>query len=114
MQTWRDFSRVFAELRPVLVIDGACSGADNAANEAARNMSIPTMRVAALWKEQGRKAGPMRNRRMLRFAQDIADEISAEVVLVAAPGGRGTADCIRAAESRLIRVVRTTEEKSND
>ena len=112
LETWQAFRRVFESLRPVIVIDGGCRGADESASDAARLMRIPTMRVPALWEEQGRKAGPMRNRRMIRFAEDIAGEIGAEVVLVAAPGGRGTADYIRAAESRLLRIVQTTEEKS--
>ena len=51
------------------------------------------------WKRYGNKsAGPIRNREMLtvRFGVDI---------LVAFPGGKGTADCVRQARELGIRVL---------
>lgn len=75
---------------------GGASGADRFAAQAAEYLGIPVTEYAADW-SQGRKAGPMRNRRML-------DDFKPTLVL-AFPGGRGTADCVRAARERGIRVV---------
>jgi hypothetical protein len=48
------------------------------------------------WKAHGRAAGPIRNQRMI-------DEHRPELV-VAAPGGRGTADMVRRARAAGIEV----------
>jgi hypothetical protein len=51
---------------------------------------VPIDVYVAQWKKHGRAAGPIRNQRML-------DEGKPDLV-VAFPGGRGTADMIRRAE----------------
>lgn len=78
---------------------GACpTGADHWAHLWSKTYALNTYRpFPADWKIEGRAAGPLRNVRML-------DEFRPDVVL-AFPGGRGTAHCVSAAKVRGIRVI---------
>ena len=49
------------------------------------------------WKQYGRGAGPIRNREMLQYSEPD--------IVVAFPGGAGTADMIRAARTAGYPVV---------
>lgn len=79
-----------------LLIHGACTdpwtgelmGADRWADEWAWKRGVPVARCYANW-SLGKKAGPIRNRKMLRDSRPM--------YLVAFPGGAGTKDCIKAA-----------------
>ena len=73
------------------VIAGAASGADHIAANWAKDRGIDLREFPADWKKFGKAAGPMRNRQMLNDGQP--DEV------VAFPGGRGTADMVRAARA---------------
>ena len=98
---YADRARVFAELnalRPTHIAHGAAGGADTLAHEFARHSRTTVTTYPADWASLGKRAGPLRNRRML-------DDFRPDAVL-AFPGGRGTADCIRAAVERGIRVIR--------
>jgi hypothetical protein len=79
------------------VIHGGAKGADSAAGEWAKSEGAKVTAYPANWRAHGKAAGPIRNRRML-------DEGKPDVV-VALPGGRGTADMIRQAEDRMIPVI---------
>lgn len=93
------------------LIHGACStGADAHAAEwckltngiAERRPGTGVLEAAwpADWKGEGRAAGPRRNGRMLRFAAEhLSGEDAHEVIVLAFPGGRGTADCVRQAKA---------------
>lgn len=76
---------------------GACSGADTIAAEWAKERGVDVMPYPADWPTHGRRAGPMRNGRMLR--EERPD------VVVAFPGGTGTADLVKQAKRFNIRVV---------
>jgi hypothetical protein len=78
------------------VIDGAAPGADALANEWARSKGIKTQRFRADWRLQGRKAGPLRNAQMLREGRPD--------LVIAFPGGDGTADMIRQARAAGVEV----------
>lgn len=80
------------------VISGMARGADAFAAEWAEEHEIPLHRFPADWDTHGKAAGPIRNQRML-------DEGKPDVV-VAFPGGRGTADMVRRAEAAGVKVVR--------
>lgn len=80
------------------IIHGGCRGADEGAAAWAAREGINTVSCPANWKKHGKAAGPIRNRKM------IVDH-KPDLVL-ALPGGKGTADMIRAAEEYGIRVVR--------
>lgn len=76
-----------------VLIHGAANGADTLAGEWAARHDIRVVACPAEWKRYGRGAGPVRNREMLALSPDL---------LVAFPGGRGTADMISAAEKKGI------------
>jgi len=115
-------------LAPAAVIIGGCpSGVDRWGAEVIRAYGAPVIEMPALWDVQGRRAGPLRNRRMLRHGRQLADELGLPLYVLAGPGGRGTDDCIRAArehgvdvrrfgfdEIELTIVRRDMEEKSKD
>ena len=81
-----------------IVIHGAALGADSSARYWATTREVEKIGFPAEWRKYGKAAGPMRNQRMI-------DEGKPDVV-VAFPGGRGTADMVRRAEAAGIPVIR--------
>ena len=73
-----------------VLVHGACRGADAICAEVARLYGAETEAHPADWKTHGRAAGPMRNREMLQSGVDM---------LIAFPGGRGTANAVATAQS---------------
>ncbi|WP_366523779.1 DUF2493 domain-containing protein [uncultured Roseobacter sp.] len=69
-----------------VVIEGDARGADRIAGFWARKNHIDNLKFKADWQGDGKRAGPIRNARMLREGRPDA--------AVAFPGGRGTADMI--------------------
>lgn len=86
-----------AHNRSVTIIEGGAKGVDALAREWARKMSCPLETYFADWDEHGKAAGPIRNQRMI-------DEGKPDLV-VAFPGGRGTADMVRRARAAGIEVI---------
>lgn len=80
-----------------LIIEGGALGADEWAALWADTRGVKRMRFAADWGAHGRAAGPRRNQRML-------DEGKPDLV-VAFPGGKGTADMVRRARKAGIPVL---------
>lgn len=80
-----------------LLIEGGASGADFMARKFAEWMKIPTQTFEADWKRHGKAAGPIRNQQML-------DEGKPDLV-VAFPGGRGTASMIGLAHMAGVKVL---------
>jgi hypothetical protein len=76
---------------PRLIIEGGASGADKMAQAWAQRMGVWFMIERPEWECHGKAAGPIRNQKML-------DKYSPAVV-VAFPGGTGTADMVRRAHS---------------
>jgi len=85
-------------LNPDVIIHGAASGADSCAGMFARHYAVECVEYPANWYKHGRAAGPIRNQQMI-------DEGKPDAVL-AAPGGRGTADMIRRAEAAGLPIHR--------
>jgi hypothetical protein len=79
-----------------LVINGAARGADSLAHRWAQDRYIEARSFPADWEKHGKAAGPIRNQKML-------DEGKPSLV-VAFPGGRGTADMIARARQAGIAV----------
>ena len=88
--------------RPITqIIHGDATGADNAAKRWAENNNVGQYMFPVSkqeWREIGRKAGPLRNQRML--------DLGKPDVVVAFPGNTGTADMVRRAEKAGVPVVR--------
>lgn len=81
-----------------LVMHGAATGADTIADKWARFERIAIRAYPANWKKHGKAAGPIRNQRMI-------DDGKPDLV-IAFPGGRGTADMINRAIAHGIEVIR--------
>jgi hypothetical protein len=77
---------------------GGATGTDSEAGLWAKLNRKPAQVFKARWKEEGKKAGPLRNQRML-------DQFQPDAV-VAFPGGRGTEDMVRRAIENGIRIIR--------
>lgn len=84
-----------ARMHISLVIEGGQSGADRLAKEWAISRGVHHAGVTALWKTYGNSAGPIRNRVMLTLGPHM---------VIAFPGGKGTADMVRAAKEAEIAV----------
>lgn len=90
--------RIDALRRVTMLIHGGARGADFMGGQWAEARYVPVRVYPADWRRDGRAAGPIRNRRML-------NEAKPDLVL-AFPGGAGTADMIRVASSAGVYVVR--------
>ena len=76
---------------------GNARGADTlAANWGDRQPGTSVHAVPAQWKKYGRSAGPKRNQAMLGQSPDL---------VVAFPGGRGTADMIKRSKAAGVEVL---------
>lgn len=97
---YADSATVYATLdaiKPTIIAQGDAAGADGLARAWANERGVPCVGYPADW-SRGRKAGPLRNAMMLRnFQPDL---------VVAFPGGTGTADCVRRAGRMHIPVQR--------
>ena len=77
------------------VIVGDAAGADYLVRRWCQALRIPHRVYEARWAEYGRAAGPLRNQQMVEAGPDL---------VVAFPGGAGTADMVRRAEAAGIPV----------
>lgn len=82
------------------LIEGDGRGADRLAGYWARRWRIDNLKFPAEWRKHGSAAGPIRNQRML-------DEGKPDLV-IAFPGGRGTADMVRRAKAAGVEVREVT------
>lgn len=101
---YRDHKRVGAVLNRLhdakgisLIIQGGARGADELAFGWARANGVEELQFDADWENHGSFAGPMRNKRMLVEGQPD--------LVIAFPGGRGTADMVRKARKAGVEVV---------
>lgn len=93
---WRALDLLHEDRGIDVLIEGDAPGADRIAGAWARRHDIENLKFRAKWKTFGRAAGPIRNQQML-------EEGRPELV-VAFPGGRGTADMVERAEGAGIEV----------
>lgn len=76
-------------------VDGTLLSADRWAAWWARDYGIELVTVPANWEKHGKAAGPIRNAEMLRYNPSL---------VIAFPGGRGTADMVTKAKRAGIEV----------
>lgn len=100
---YRNFDRVvqimdaaITRLNLSCVIHGNADGADKMAGFWAAARGLDVEPYPADW-SKGKSAGPARNALMLTKSPDM---------VIAFPGGRGTADMVRQAEKAGVRVIR--------
>lgn len=83
------------------IIQGGAKGADQMAVAWCLDRSVPYDNYPANWNRDGKSAGPIRNQRMITKGQPD--------LVLAFPGGRGTADMVRRAEAAGIPVQRPVQ-----
>lgn len=89
--------RLVSENGTRVVIHGGCRGADTLAEMAASRLGVPTQVEYPDWERYGKVAGHIRNTKMLtQYKPDL---------VVAFPGGSGTAHTVRTARSLNIEVM---------
>jgi hypothetical protein len=108
----RDYSnvvKVFTTLEILLyknsiitLVVGDSKGADSHATVWAQKKNIPCEIYRADWNYYGRSAGPIRNKKMLESGIDL---------LVAFPGGAGTANMTRLCEQHHVKILRVRDEE---
>ena len=91
-----------------LLLHGGARGADAAIGRAAQQLGWPALVMPAQWQLHGRAAGPIRNRELLEQAVARAEAhrspgYQASVLVVAFPGGAGTASLVREARRMASR-----------
>jgi hypothetical protein len=77
------------------LVHGDAKGADSLADDWARCSDLETDPFPADWEQHGKAAGPIRNRQMIASGIDL---------LLAFPGGKGTADMVAACKKAGIAV----------
>lgn len=78
------------------IVQGGAEGADGLAREWALSRCVPLTTYPADWRK-GKAAGPIRNTQML------TDENPS--LVIAFPGGKGTADMIAKAKAKGVKVI---------
>lgn len=89
-------ARLHAEHNFTVVVEGGANGVDAVANAWAQLHGIHIATVSALWPFHGKRAGPLRNIAMLLLQPKL---------VIAFPGGRGTAHMVALAKQNGIPVV---------
>lgn len=96
-QVSRELDRLHAERPITALMQGGATGADRLAKEwATTKPEIKRFMCTANWEAHGNAAGPIRNQRMLDWKPDL---------VVAFPGGRGTADMVARAKAAGVKVI---------
>ena len=85
-----------------LLVHGACKGTDLLCEAWAMKRGIPTVAYEPDWDRWGRSAGPRRNSEMLQSEKPD--------LVIAFPGGRGTADLVKRATSMQLPIARVGKE----
>ncbi len=94
---WRELDKIHSARSISLIIHGAASGADTLAAGWATAAGVEVVSCPADWKRHGRAAGPIRNAAMLNDHRPN--------MVVAFPGGRGTANMIALARDAGVEVI---------
>ena len=87
-----------------VLVNGGATGFDTLAYEYWIGQQLPAITVPAPWKRSGRAAGPQRNATMLKGIALSPNALYMVDLLVAFPGGRGTASAVGIAEKLGIEV----------
>ena len=93
-----ELDQLHAQYHFVTVIEGAARGVDSIAGTWARARGLDVVEYPADWANEGRHAALIRNERMLREGQPD--------LVIAFPGGNGTAHTCWHAETLGIQVVK--------
>ena len=81
------------------LIHGNATGADQLADKWAHSHGVQRVSCPADWSHHGRGGGPIRNQRMIELRPDL---------VIAFPGGAGTANMVAQARDANIQVLEVT------
>jgi len=102
-RNYTDKSYLFAILNNIhriheidCIIEGNQKGADRLASLWAKENDVSNLKFDADWTQYGNAAGPIRNRQMIKEGKPD--------IVIAFPGGKGTADMIKQAKEALLKV----------
>lgn len=93
--------RTLREVEPDMVITGGAPGADYLAQLWAEGAGVHCAIVKAQWEKYGKSAGVRRNLAMLWLKPDL---------VVAFPGGRGTAHMLKSAQDAGVPVMEVSSD----
>ena len=93
----KTLTRIHRQRTIDVLIEGDAPGADRLAGHWAQRNGVTSVKYPADWGTHGKRAGPLRNLRMLR-------EGKPELV-VAFPGGAGTAHMVQLARGAGVEVI---------
>lgn len=86
----------------MIIVQGGAKGADFLARRWALSWNIPLINIPADWRKFDKGAGAVRNQQML-------DWFPIELV-IAFPGGKGTADMVERADKAKIEIIHAGED----
>ncbi len=92
---------LFDKPENVTVVHGDARGADRIAGEVAKELGMNVEEYPADWKQYGKKAGPIRNQKMVDLGADVC-------LAFPMSDSRGTWDCMTRAERAGIPVAEIT------
>lgn len=104
LHMFRTLSALHERYRFTEILEGGAPGADASAATFGRMNDIRVRTFKADWNAHGRAAGPIRNRQMMEEGEPA--------LVIAFPGGRGTADMISVAEDAGVKVIQVEEPES--
>jgi len=94
----REIAKILKALRvpwdQIEIVSGGARGADAFGEKLAKNVGMQLKVFPANWEKYGRGAGHIRNKEMAKYAE----------ILIALPGGRGTANMIETALDEFLNV----------
>ena len=103
VKVYRILDALHAKAEITLLVHGDARGADTLAGMWAKDRKVPCMAYPANWTKHGTAAGPIRNKLMLKLEKPE--------IVVAFPGGSGTAHMRRIAENAGIPDMKIEENK---
>lgn len=86
------------------IVSGCATGADEAGEEFADYHGIEISRFPADWRGLGKKAGPIRNEQMAKYADAV----------ILFPGGTGTANMRKLAKQYGLKILYDAENEDAD
>ena len=93
-----ELTALLLEIKASEVVCGMATGADTFGASIGKKLGLPIKEFPAEWFKYGRSAGPKRNKEMAQYAD----------VLIAYPGGRGTANMKKEAEKAGLKILSLT------
>lgn len=90
-----ELNALHKQLKITHVIHGDAPGADKAGGRWAREHGVQEIVCPSNWDKHGTRGGPLRNQAMLQLVPDL---------VLAFPGGRGTADMTRQANEGFFTI----------